>query len=116
MNLFEKSDIDWNANSFMSDSYKQILAIRSQEAAVLGDEITYLETGSPDIIAYQRGSGDEAVFVVVNVRKDLVNFNLPEALQGKSMLNLMTGKGMTLQQNLNILGYSYYILKAAQLS
>jgi hypothetical protein len=54
--------------------------------------------------------------VVVNVRKDLVNFNLPEALQGKSMLNLMTGKGMTLQQNLNILGYSYYILKAAQLS
>lgn len=116
MNLFEKSDIDWNANSFMRDAYKQILAIRSQEAAVLGDEITYLETGSPDIIAYQRGSGDEAVFVVVNVRKDLVNFNLPEALQGKSMLNLMTGKGMTLQQNLNILGYSYYILKAAQLS
>jgi glycosidase len=116
MNLFEKSDINWLANGFMRDAYKQILVLRSQESAVLGDEITFLETGSPDIIAYQRGSGDAAVFVVVNVRKELVNFDLPEVLHGKSMLNLMTGKGMSLQKNLNILGYSYYILKAAQLS
>ncbi len=116
MNLFEKSTIDWNANSFMREAYKEILSIRSQEAAVLGDHIHFFETGSPDIIAYQRGEGDAALFVLVNVRKDLVNFSLPEALQGKSMLNLMTGKGMTLQQNLNILGYSFYILKAAQLS
>jgi len=116
MNLFEKSMIDWNANAFMRDAYKQILDIRSQETAVLGDEITYFETGSPDIIAYQRGSGEAAIFVVVNVRKNLVNFDLPETMQGKSMVNLMTGKAMSLQQNLNILGYSYYILKAAQLS
>ncbi|MDP2188832.1 MAG: alpha-amylase family glycosyl hydrolase [Sphingobacteriaceae bacterium] len=116
MNLFEKSNIDWLSNGFMRDAYKQLLTVRNQEAAVLGDEITFFETANPDIIAYQRGSGDAAIFVIVNIRKDLVNFQLPEVLQGKTMLDLLSGRGMNLYQNLNVLGFNYYILKAAQLS
>jgi hypothetical protein len=41
---------------------------------------------------------------------------LPAELQGKTMLNLLTGKTVMLQQDLNIIDYGVYVLKPAALS
>jgi glycosidase len=116
MNLFEKSTINWAENPFMKQAYQELIQLKQTETALQDGEITYFESGQPDIIAFKRGSGENAIYVLVNVRKDLVNYTLPEELQGKSMLNLATGKSMTLQQNLNVLGFGYYFLKIGQLS
>lgn len=116
MNLFEKSAISWNDNAFMRESYQKMLAIYHQEAALRGNEITFLENSSKDVIMYQRGSGEQALFVLVNVRGGLSKVELPAELQGKTMLNLLTGKTVMLQKDLNIIDYGVYVLKPAALS
>ncbi len=116
MNLFEKSAISWNDNAFMRESYQKMLSIYHQEAALRSTEITFPENTSKDVIMYQRGSGEQALFVLVNVRGSLSKVALPAELQGKTMLNVLTGKTVMLQNELNIIDYGVYVLKPAALS
>lgn len=116
MNLFVKSDINWTANGYMRDAYKQMLSIYHNEAVLRGNEITYLDTTANDVIMYQRGSGEQALYILVNVRGGLSKVALPAELQGKTMHNLLTGKTVMLQQDLNIIDYGVYVLKPAALS
>lgn len=116
MNLFEKSTIAWNDNAFMRESYQKMLSIYHQEAVLRGSEITFPENSSKDVIMYQRGTGEQSLFVLVNVRAGLSKVELPVELQGRTMLNLLTGKTVMLQKDLNIIDYGVYILKPAALS
>lgn len=116
MNLFEKNEISWTANAYMRDAYKQMLSVYHNEAVLRGNEITYLDSTSTDVIMYQRGTGDQSLFILVNVRGELSKVSLPASLQGKTMLNLLTGKTVMLQQELNIIDYGVYVLKPAALS
>jgi glycosidase len=116
MNLFEKSQISWGANGFMRKAYIQMLNIYKNEPALRGDEVQFFDLGNDDIIAFQRGSGENALLILVNVRKEMANTALPEGWQQLSASDLMNGNTIKLRSNLNILGYSYYILKVAPLS
>lgn len=116
MNLFEKSSIAWSDNAFMREAYQKMLGIYHQESVLRGTEISFPENSSKDVIMYQRGTGDQALFVLVNVRGGLSKVTLPTELQGKTMLNLLNGETVMLQKDLNIIDYGVYVLKPAALS
>lgn len=111
MNLFEKSHISWNANPQMQAEYAEIIALVRQEKALRGSEISFYT--DEDIVAYKRGTGEDALYILVNCRKDVVGFEAPAELVGRSFINLATGKSIKIGENINILGYNYYILKGA---
>ncbi|MFN3529945.1 MAG: alpha-amylase family glycosyl hydrolase [Bacteroidia bacterium] len=116
MNLFEKSSISWSKNPHMQAFYQRFLQVYAEEPSLRTDEVHFFDTDNPDIIAFRRGKGDEAIYVLVNVRASVVKFNLPEEMRSANLLNLMNNGSMPLHQELLLNGFEFYILKAAQAS
>lgn len=86
LKFFDK-DIIEQKESDMSDLYKKLIAIRKENKALWNyDEdknITFLDTGNKDVMAFSREKDKNKVIVVVNISKkdNKININL-EKLKG----------------------------------
>ena len=101
--------LDWSLNPSVLTQYQKLLSFRNASEAVRNGSIeTY---ASNDVMAFKRIVSGEEVFVVVNVRNNTKDYDVPVALEGTEWENVMTGESITLGASLSLQSYEYLILK-----
>jgi len=84
MNLFEHSPIDWRANRDVTLEYTRILDLFRTHRVLQDKALRFWLSDHPDAVGYTRGSGNEAVHVLVNFRNRAVEVALPSELSTSS--------------------------------
>jgi glycosidase len=95
INLFEKYNIDYNANPELSAFYKNVLNTFNNSDALQHGTLTRIDTKNKDVYAFIRESAQEKVMVVVNVRNKPASFTLPKNLGTPPVLLMGTGIDVT---------------------
>jgi glycosidase len=73
--LFDRSRINWLANSELLKAYRKLLRLyRASPALQSGNLARYTH---PDVLAFTRKQGADEIFIVVNVRNRSVTYSLP---------------------------------------
>lgn len=80
MNLFEHSQIEWTANPHVSKEYTRILGLLQKHQVLQDTVLRFWLSDHRDAVGYSRGSGSEAVHVLVNFRNEPVVVDLPGEL------------------------------------
>ena len=101
--------INWTANHQVLEEYQKLLNFRSTSNAVKNGSLQTYNTA--DIMAFKRVSGSEEVLVVVNVRHDVINYQIPAALENTSWHDAFTDHPVTLNTSISLDPFSYMILK-----
>jgi alpha-glucosidase len=79
---------EYDPNSVLAH-YRRALAFRKEHAALLAGDIRFLD--APEgVLAFERGSGNGAMFCVFNIRREPVQFDLPKAF-GKARFLVVPG-------------------------
>ena len=101
--------INWTANQQVLAEYQKLMNFRNTSDAVKNGSLQAYN--SADIMAFKRLSGSEELLVVVNVRDDLINYQIPVALENTSWTNAFTDEPVTLSTSISLEPFSYMILK-----
>ncbi|HUM47258.1 MAG TPA: alpha-amylase family glycosyl hydrolase [Chitinophagales bacterium] len=105
---FTATNINWSANTQITQSYKEILAFRNAHEAVRkGTLVTY---STNDVCAFTKELGSKKVLVIINLRNTTVNFTIPAALANTSWTDV-NGSNITLSGSTALQPYSYSLLK-----
>ncbi|QCR22790.1 alpha-amylase family glycosyl hydrolase [Pontibacter sp. SGAir0037] len=101
--------INWSSNPGTLTEYRKLMAFRNSSNAVKrGSVQTY---SSNDVAAFKRTDGNEEVVVIVNIRNNTINFQLPSTLASTSWQNALTNESVALSSSVSLAPYSYLILK-----
>lgn len=111
MNLFEKSDILWTANTDVRDFYKKTLDLKNNEPDLRTVEVKFDSSSTKDVLLFHRGQAGAGLYGIVNFRDTVSTFKIPVAMQGKRFMNLYTGKSVLLEAELMLLNFEFYLLK-----
>ncbi len=107
--FFTNSAINWNLNPSMLESYKAMLNFyANSEAAKLGVKTIYAHN---DVVCFKKVINNEEVLVISNVRNNAVTFNIPAALQGTVWNDGISSNNISLDSQLTLNPYQFYILK-----
>ena len=107
--FFSNSTINWNANPDMLLAYQKMLAFYSSSNASKTGELTAF--ADADVACFKKTINNEEVVVLVNVRNTSVDFSIPAALENTSWTDVMTGSYITLNNQITIDPYQFYIFK-----
>ena len=102
--------IDWSIHPDIRTEYKQLMALRNSNDAVKYGLVKSLGSNS-DVIAFVREYAGSQVVVIVNVRNDAIDYQLPLFIENSGWVNALTGKSINLADHINLKAYSYLILK-----
>ncbi|HRZ22334.1 MAG TPA: alpha-glucosidase C-terminal domain-containing protein, partial [Bacteroidales bacterium] len=110
--FFQHATIDWNQNPDMLGEYKKILAFYNASETARNDSITELKTFShKDILAFERTSKQEKVFVMVNTRKVAIAYGVPSELVNSVWKDAFDDSPVTLSSAIELQPYQYRVLK-----
>jgi glycosidase len=101
--------IDWTVNPEIRTAYENLMAFRNNSEAVKNGSIESYSTN--DVTAFKRVSGTEEVLVIVNVRNQEVNYQVPSSLANTSWQEATTNETVTLSNSVSLEPFSYLILK-----
>ena len=107
LNLFEDEKIDWSLNPELRNFYTALLGLVRNSQAIRQGSLTPLHLG-PEVIAFTRQYEGERVLVVVNPRKAEAQVELPEAVIGAAMQDVLTGQEATASFMLPPYGYRLF--------
>ena len=105
--FFNNSTINWTANQDMLAAYQKIYNIYNSYAASRSQAVSTYQL-SNDLICWKKTSGTSSVLILVNVRNNTINVNLPPILAG-NFLNLITNQNETVGTSLSLTPYAYKI-------
>jgi len=108
ISIFTNVPVDYTANPDMITAYKQILAFRAAHEAVKTGTLT--QYTDPNVVAFEKVSGNDDVLILVNTNGNPVNFNLPVALQNSNWKSGINGAAVSLGTQISMSGYQYMIL------
>ena len=110
INFFNVTPVDYTQNPDMVALYKQILAFRAAHVAVRTGAILH-DFSDTNFSAFEKVSGTDTVFVMVNTKNANSNFVLPVALFNTSWKDGFTGTPYNfLQADITLGPYHYMIL------
>jgi len=107
--FFSNSPINWNANPDMLQEYQDLLALYSQSPSLRKGSINNYP--DVDIVAFTKTLANEEFLVLVNVRDNIVNYSLPNALQNSQWIDALSGNTINLGTTLALANYQYLVLK-----
>ncbi len=105
--FFSNATINWTANQDMLATYQKFYSIFHANAAARSQAISAYQL-SNDLICWKKTSGTSSVLILVNVRNNTINVNLPPILAG-NFLNLITNQNETVGTSLSLTPYAYKI-------
>ena len=105
--FFSNATINWTANQDMLATYQKFYSIFHANAAARSQAISAYQL-SNDLICWKKTSGTSSVLILVNVRNNTINVNLPPILAG-NFINLMTNQNETVGTSLSLTPYAYRI-------
>lgn len=101
--------IDWSLNPDMVETYKKILEFYNSSTAIRRGTLTTYS--SLDVCAFTKTLGAEKVVVVSNLRNNTINYTLPANITNTTWTDAMTGTSVSLESQLSLEPYSYFVLK-----
>ena len=107
--FFNNSPINWSENPDMLEAYKKMMAFYRQSA--VAKEGTNTDYSKADVVCFKKTLNNEELLVIVNVRKQAVDFALPAALQNSNWTDALTSTTRILGTSVTLGGYEYLILK-----
>ncbi len=111
INFFHYVHVDWNANPAMRDEYKKLIAIYNEHPALRSSgKVVPFDDDENNVLIVDRVLNNDNVLVVVNVRNDPHNVELPAMWAGKNVKNLFTGQEMQLSKRITLQPYQYLLL------
>ena len=111
INFFHYVPVDWNANPAMRDEYKKLIAIYNDHPALRSSgKVVPFDDDENNVLIVDRVLNNDNVLVVVNVRNDAHNVELPAMWAGKNVKNLFTGQEMQLSRRITLQPYQYLLL------
>ena len=100
--------IDWNANPDVLAEYKKLMAFRNSSAAVKTGTLETFQ--NPDVMAFKKTSGDEAVVVLVNLRNTAKEVTLPASVANATWTNALSHESVSVADHVSLQAYEYLIL------
>ncbi|MGZ3777374.1 MAG: alpha-amylase family glycosyl hydrolase [Mucilaginibacter sp.] len=108
ISIFTDVPVDYTANPDIVAAYKQILAFRAAHEAVKTGALT--PYADPNMVVFEKVSGNDDVLVLVNPTGNVINYILPAALQNSNWKSGINGFAVSLGTQLSIMPYQYTIL------
>lgn len=97
LNLLDKVDIDWSKGKEFRELYTWLAHLRNQhEALARGNYRRIWCSDSARVYAFERFSGDDSVYVVINFSRQRRTVRIESA---SDLLDVNSGKTMTLKKN-----------------
>ena len=107
--FFSNTALNWNANPDLLNKYQIILQFYSQSnAAKKGQNTIYSNT---DVVCFKKSLGNEDIVIIVNPRDTIINFNVPDALENSTWVDILSQNTVLLMNELNLEPHKFYILK-----
>ena len=105
--FFSNTTINWTANQDMLAAYQKIYSVYQTNTAARSQTVSAYQL-SNDLICWKKTNGTSAVLILVNVRNNTINVNLPPILAG-NFVNLITNQNETVGTSLSLTPYAYRI-------
>jgi alpha-amylase len=106
--FFSNSTIDWSQHPEMLQAYKDIIKFHSgSDALKKGELVSYPQT---DVLVFKRVFEQKEVLVMVNVRNEAVNFDVPAELLNSSWIDAFNSSNVTLSASVVLGNYEYKVL------
>lgn len=107
--FFSNSHIDWSVNADMLAAYQLALDFYSYSSVARIGTITFYPNA--DVFCFKKELNNDEIVVVVNVRNSQQLFDLPNELQNTSWIDAILGSPVTLEAQLNLAPYQFFILR-----
>jgi glycosidase len=115
INLFEKYTIDWTANPEVQQWYSNVISIYNSSEPLRRGALDQFSTENKHVLIYERKTlGKDPLWVIVNAANEEVMAKLPEALQNKKLVDLISKEGIATEAALKLRPYEYHIVSVSQ--
>lgn len=112
ISFFKYAPVNWAGNPQMRDEYKRLINIYNEHPALRASgKMTVQRDPDGNVLCVQRVLNNDNVLVVVNVRDKECAIDLPVSWHGKKVIDLMSGKEITLRNEARLMPYAYLLLK-----
>jgi glycosidase len=110
LNYFNNSTpITWTYNTTVTPAYKKMLAFRNGNDAVKkGMLVSY---SSDDVCVFTKTSGSQSVLVLVNLRNNAAQYQVPTALQNTNWKDGFDNSTVSISNQVSLQPYQYMVLK-----
>ena len=111
INFFHYVPVNWNANSQLREEYKKLVSIYNEHPALRSSgKVTQYDDDQNNVLCVDRVLNNDNVLVMVNVRKDPHNVEVPSMWASRPVINLMTGEEVILSTNITLNPYQYMLI------
>ena len=111
INFFKYVPVNWNANSELREEYKKLIAIYNEHPALRSSgKVIPFDDDENNVLCVDRVLNNDNVLVIVNVRNESHNIEVPKMWVGKPAVNLMTGESVQLNDRLTLEPYQYLLI------
>src|SRR5690606_7471209 len=101
---------DWSINPEITEEYKKIIGLRKESEATKDGNIQP-HNNQQDVVACKKTSGTAEVGVLVNVRKQSVNYEVDQSLLQQSLQDAFDQTDYVLHSTVDLAPYAYVVLK-----
>ncbi|MBE0638273.1 MAG: alpha-glucosidase C-terminal domain-containing protein [Bacteroidales bacterium] len=107
--FFYNSTINWNSNPQMLAAYKKMLQFYSASpTAKRGQNTVYQHN---DVACFRKSFNNEEIVIIANLRNYPISYPIPSALANTSWTEVMTTNTISLNGQITLAPYQFYILK-----
>ncbi|MBQ3730301.1 MAG: alpha-amylase [Muribaculaceae bacterium] len=110
INFFHYVPVNWNANPELREEYKQLIGIYNDHPALRSSgKVTCFDDDGNSVLCVERVLNNDNVLVMVNVRNEPHNMDVPPMWITRDVVNLMTGEEQQLGKRMTLQPYQYLL-------
>ena len=110
INFFNYVPVDWNSNPKILETYKKLIAIYKDNAAISKGELATFP--DDNVLAFEKSDKDNKFLVLVNVRNEKKQLkSVPAEWQDVDVADVMLAKDFKLGKTIELEPFQYSILK-----
>lgn len=107
--FFSNSTINWDNNPQMLADYQTMIQFyATSEAAKRGQNTIFPHS---DIACFRKTYNNDDILIITNLRNATISFTVPSALENTSWTDVMTAGSISLNGQIALEPYQFYILK-----
>jgi len=111
INFFHYVPVNWNANPKLREEYKKLISIYNEHPALRSSgTIRAFDDDGNNILCIERVLNNDNVLVLVNVRDQAENIDVPRMWADKTVTDLVTGNEVNLSAKITLQPYQYLLL------
>jgi glycosidase len=111
INFFHYVPVNWRANPKLREEYKKLVSVYNDHPALRSSgKVRQYDDDQNNVLCIDRVLNNDNVLVMVNVRKDPHNAEVPSMWCGRPVINLMTNEEVTLGTTIMLQPYQYLLI------